>query len=51
VISCESFGAEFSKLYGSSLDYTPNFDVYAQRGIWFADTYASGTRTVRASKR
>ena len=47
VISCESFGAEFSKLYGSSLDYTPNFDAYAQRGVWFANTYASGTRTVR----
>ena len=47
VISCESFGAEFSKLYGSERDLTPNFDTYAQRGVWFSNTYASGTRTVR----
>jgi len=47
VISSESFGAKFSRLYGSKHDLTPNFDAYAQRGIWFANTYASGTRTVR----
>ncbi len=47
VVSSESFGAEFSKLYGSPRDLTPNFDAYAQRGLWFAHTYASGTRTVR----
>jgi len=47
VVSSESFGAKFSKLYGSARDLTPNFDAYAQRGIWFANTYASGTRTVR----
>jgi phosphoglycerol transferase MdoB-like AlkP superfamily enzyme len=47
VISSESFGAKFSRLYGSRRDLTPNFDAYAQRGIWFANTYASGTRTVR----
>jgi len=47
VVSSESFGAEFSRLYGSPLDLTPNFDAYAQRGLWFARTYASGTRTVR----
>jgi len=32
---------------GRSGDLTPNFDAYAQRGVWFANTYASGTRTVR----
>ena len=47
VVASESFGAKFSKLYGSSKDLTPNFDAFAQRGVWFSNTYASGTRTVR----
>ena len=47
VVSSESFGAEFSKLHGSEKDWTPNFDAYAKQGLWFANTYASGTRTVR----
>ncbi len=47
VVSSESFGAEFSKLHGSDKDWTPNFDSYAKQGLWFANTYASGTRTVR----
>jgi len=47
LISCESFGAEFSRLYGSPRDLTPNFDAFAQRGLWFSNVYASGTRTVR----
>ena len=47
VVASESFGAKFSKLYGSSKDLTPNFDAFAQRGLWFSNTYASGTRTVR----
>jgi phosphoglycerol transferase MdoB-like AlkP superfamily enzyme len=47
VVSSESFGAEFSRLYGSTADLTPNFDTFAQRGLWFRNTYASGTRTVR----
>jgi phosphoglycerol transferase MdoB-like AlkP superfamily enzyme len=47
VVVEEAFGAEFSNLYGSQLDLTPNFDRYAQRGIWFRNMYASGTRTVR----
>jgi phosphoglycerol transferase MdoB-like AlkP superfamily enzyme len=47
VVSSESFGAKFSRLYGSDNDLTPNFDAFAQRGIWFSNTYASGTRTVR----
>ena len=47
VLMSESFGAEFSRLYGSDRDWTPNFDRFAQRGIWFRHTYASGTRTVR----
>jgi phosphoglycerol transferase MdoB-like AlkP superfamily enzyme len=47
VVSSESFGAEFSKLHGADKDWTPNFDAYARQGLWFANTYASGTRTVR----
>lgn len=47
VVSSESFGAEFSRLHGSTHDWTPNFDAYARQGLWFANTYASGTRTVR----
>ena len=47
VVSSESFGAEFSKLHGADKDWTPNFDSYAKRGLWFANAYASGTRTVR----
>jgi phosphoglycerol transferase MdoB-like AlkP superfamily enzyme len=47
LVSSESFGAEFSKLYGSKRDLTPFFDSYARKALWFRHTYASGTRTVR----
>jgi phosphoglycerol transferase MdoB-like AlkP superfamily enzyme len=47
LVSSESFGAEFSRLYGSKRDLTPNFDEFARQGIWFSQAYASGTRTVR----
>lgn len=47
LITSESFGAEFSKLYGSRRDWTPEFDRYAQQSLWFRHVYASGTRTVR----
>jgi len=47
LISSESFGAEFSRLYGSTRDWTPEFDHFAQRGLWFRHVYATGTRTVR----
>jgi phosphoglycerol transferase MdoB-like AlkP superfamily enzyme len=47
VVASESFGAEFSRLYGSTRDLTPNFDMFAQRSLWFRNAYASGTRTVR----
>lgn len=47
VIASESFGAEFSRLYGSERDWTPKFDRLAQQGMWFSHMYASGTRTVR----
>ncbi len=47
VLPSESFGAEFSKLYGSDRDWTPNFDRLAQDSLWFRQMYASGNRTVR----
>jgi phosphoglycerol transferase MdoB-like AlkP superfamily enzyme len=47
LITSESFGAEFSKLYGSQRDWTPEFDRYARQSLWFSKVYASGTRTVR----
>jgi phosphoglycerol transferase MdoB-like AlkP superfamily enzyme len=47
VIASESFGAEFSKLYGGTRDWTPEFDRFAQKSLWFRHMYASGTRTVR----
>jgi phosphoglycerol transferase MdoB-like AlkP superfamily enzyme len=47
LVSSESFGAEFSRLYGSERDWTPEFDRYARQSLWFRHTYASGTRTVR----
>jgi phosphoglycerol transferase MdoB-like AlkP superfamily enzyme len=47
VIASESFGAEFSHLYGSERDWTPQFDALANDGVWFSHMYASGTRTVR----
>ncbi|MCC7463876.1 MAG: LTA synthase family protein [Gammaproteobacteria bacterium] len=47
LVSSESFGAEFSHLYGSQHDWTPEFDRLAQHSLWFRHVYASGTRTVR----
>ncbi len=47
VVASESFGAEFSRLYGSQHDWTPQFDAFARQGLWFKHMYASGTRTVR----
>ncbi len=47
LVSSESFGAEFSRLYGSERDLTPNFDAFARESLWFPHAYASGTRTVR----
>lgn len=47
LVSSESFGAEFSQLYGSTRNWTPEFDHFAQKGLWFRHVYATGTRTVR----
>ncbi|NOX25573.1 MAG: LTA synthase family protein [Deltaproteobacteria bacterium] len=43
----ESFGAQFIGAYGDKRGLSPNFDRLARQGLLFANTYASGTRTVR----
>ena len=42
----ESLGAEFVGSLGGK-DLTPNLDALADKGIWFEQLYATGTRSVR----
>ena len=42
----ESLGAEFVGSLGGK-DLTPNLDGLADKGIWFEQLYATGTRSVR----
>ncbi len=46
IILEESLGAEFVGAMGG-LDLTPNLDRLAREGLWFANLYATGTRSVR----
>ncbi len=46
IILEESLGAEFVGSLGG-LDLTPNLDRLAREGLWFANLYATGTRSVR----
>ncbi|MGB5330905.1 MAG: LTA synthase family protein [Woeseiaceae bacterium] len=46
IIIEESLGAEFVGALGG-LDLTPNLDSLATEGLWFANLYATGTRSVR----
>jgi phosphoglycerol transferase MdoB-like AlkP superfamily enzyme len=46
IIVEESLGAEFVGALGG-LDLTPSIDALADDGIWFANLYATGTRSVR----
>ncbi len=46
IILEESLGAEFVGKLGG-LDLTPNLDALADKGIWFENLYATGTRSVR----
>jgi phosphoglycerol transferase MdoB-like AlkP superfamily enzyme len=47
VLLQESLGAEFVGAYGDTRGLTPNIDRLAGESIVFANTYATGTRTVR----
>ncbi|MDH3577659.1 MAG: LTA synthase family protein [Gammaproteobacteria bacterium] len=46
IIIEESLGAEFIGALGG-LNLTPNLDALATEGLWFANLYATGTRSVR----
>lgn len=46
IIVEESLGAEFVGSLGG-LDLTPNLDALASEGMWLANLYATGTRSVR----
>jgi phosphoglycerol transferase MdoB-like AlkP superfamily enzyme len=47
VVLEESLGAEFVGAYGAQASLTPNLDRLAAESLVFANTYATGTRTVR----
>lgn len=47
VVLMESMSARFMKSYGGPSDLTPQLDSLAQSGVWFSQTFATGTRTVR----
>ncbi len=46
IILQESLGSEFVGSLGGK-DLTPNLDALADKGIWFEQLYATGTRSVR----
>ncbi|MEJ1159588.1 LTA synthase family protein [Prosthecomicrobium sp. N25] len=43
----ESLSADYMAHFGNTLGLTPNLDRLADEGLFFADAYATGTRTVR----
>lgn len=47
LVVMESHSAEFMKTFGSAADISPVMDDLAKNGLLFAETYATGTRTVR----
>ena len=47
LVSVESLGAEFLSAYGAAGGLTPNLDALSRESLWFANTYATGNRTVR----
>ncbi len=47
LVSVESLGAEFLGAYGAAGGLTPNLDALSKESLWFANTYATGNRTVR----
>lgn len=47
LISVESLSAEFIAHHKRSSMLTPNIDRMMDEGLWFANMYATGTRTVR----
>jgi phosphoglycerol transferase MdoB-like AlkP superfamily enzyme len=47
LVVMESHSAEFMKTFGSTANISPVMDDLAKNGLLFAQTYATGTRTVR----
>jgi phosphoglycerol transferase MdoB-like AlkP superfamily enzyme len=47
MVTLESFSASFMKHFGGTQSITPVLDSIAEKGIFFTNMYATGTRTVR----
>jgi phosphoglycerol transferase MdoB-like AlkP superfamily enzyme len=47
IIVMESMGANFMARFGDAHGVTPELDALSRNSIFFANTYATGTRTVR----
>lgn len=47
IVVMESMGAEYMAHFGNPRGLTPNLDRLADEGLFFARTFATGTRTVR----
>lgn len=47
LVVMESLSAEYMGVFGNKEGLTPNLDRLAKEGVFFSNTYATGTRTVR----
>lgn len=47
MVSMESMSAKFMKAFGSKQNITPHLDELAEKGLFFSNLFATGTRTVR----
>ena len=47
LICIESFSADFLKKFGNMQNLTPNYENFANQGVFFTNMFATGTRTVR----
>ena len=47
LVSVESFSADFMAKFGNTKGITPRMDALADKGLFFTQLYAAGTRTVR----
>ena len=47
LVSVESFSADFMAKFGNTKGLTPRLDALADKGLFFTQLYATGTRTVR----
>jgi phosphoglycerol transferase MdoB-like AlkP superfamily enzyme len=47
IVGMESLSADYMETFGNKENLTPYLDRFAQEGLFFSNTYATGTRTVR----